>query len=90
MSPESNRTPSSRSPEARRRRPTSIACSTPAMVSYVSTSSSALCGITSAYRSNASRSESNAMTQLWACVPFTGIPYRLPASTFEVPVQPPT
>ncbi len=29
------------------------------------------------------------MTQLWACVPLTGMPNSLPASTFDVAAQPP-
>src|SRR2546430_8452478 len=30
------------------------------------------------------------MTQLWACVPATGMPNVFPARTFDVPQQPPT
>ena len=38
----------------------------------------------------ASSSSSKHMTQLWACVPLTGMPKSRPARTFEVAAQPPT
>ena len=49
-----------------------------------------LFGCARAYASKASSSLSNAITQLCAWVPFTGSPSSCPASTLEVPAQPPT
>src|SRR5467141_3734656 len=88
-SPESRRIPARSRPCARSRLPVSMALRTPWSVSYVSTSRTTLCGIALAYASKASRSESNNITQECACVPRTGIPRSLPASTFEVAAQPP-
>jgi len=56
----------------------------------VSTRKMQLFGCARAQASKASTSVSNAITQLWAWVPRTGRPKRRPASTFEVPEQPPT
>ena len=81
--------PASFWPRSRIRSPVAIAFAMPSSVSKVSTSSTALPGMTSAQASNASCSLANDRTQEWACVPRTGIPNRRPASTFEVALQPP-
>ena len=48
-----------------------------------------LLGITSAYFLNDSNSLSKARTQLWECVPLTGISNNFPANTLEVLDVPP-
>ena len=88
-SPESRRMPESSRPWARSHLPVSMALRTPCSVSYVSTSNTTLWGMARAYASKASRSESNSITQEWACVPRTGMPRSLPASTSDVAAQPP-
>ena len=56
----------------------------------VSTKKTAFPGCEAANASKASVSEANAITQLWAWVPRTGISKIFPAKTLEVATQPPT
>ncbi len=67
---------------------TSIAVSTPVMVSYVSTRNAVRSGKSVAIAMNASRSVGNASTYEWAMVPTAGTPSRRAASTLLVPANP--
>ena len=73
-SPESSLIPAISCPFSRSHFAASMAFFTPSSVSYVSTRKTQLFGIAFAYERNDSSSSSKDITQLWACVPLTGIP----------------